>query len=97
MQAMNKLEKINPLKNLLIIIVSFATKYMIPIPKKNVRMMATPPIVAVGSVWEERWFGVSRTLECRIIIQHIAEENKNSPNPKKRCLMKEIEVNGLVS
>jgi len=48
MQAINKLEKINPLKNLLIIIVSSATKYMIPIPKKNVRTMATPPIVAVG-------------------------------------------------
>ena len=53
MLAINKLEKRNPMKNLLIIIVSSATKYMIPIPKRNVRIMAIPPTVAVGVECED--------------------------------------------
>ena len=54
MPAINKLENINPLKKLLMILVSSATKYMITIPVKNVITIATPPIVAVGVVWDDR-------------------------------------------
>jgi hypothetical protein len=54
--------------------------------KKKVQTMATPPIVGVDLLCEERIFGVSSTFTPLINIKLMATETKKRNNANRRCL-----------
>jgi hypothetical protein len=58
----------------------------IPMPRKKVTTMANPPVVGVGRVWEDRWFGVSSIRECLSMNQEMAVDTANKQVPNIRCV-----------
>ena len=56
--------------------------------KKNVRTMATPPMVGVDLVCDERPLGISSTFTRLINIQLMAADSKKRNNANKKCLDK---------